>query len=87
MSKVTQLVHVQHAVFAVVDGGVSKWWVNTTDGVDHVKYRWGLQEPTEITEWQSMIALGPVTNADVPSNAHDGQTLLQLGWDGYGWKP
>lgn len=88
MSKVTELVQVRDAVFAVVDNGVSKFWVSDGVGVDHIRYRWGLPDGTTVIDNEpTMTALGPVTNCDVPSLSHGGLSLLQQGYNLFGWKP
>jgi hypothetical protein len=95
MSKVTELVSVKGAVFAVVDGGVEKFWIANGEAVGHVGWRWkdvsGTHNGTapvihEQANKPTMHGLGPVVNADVPSADHGGQTLIQLGWDQYGWR-
>lgn len=99
MSQVTQLVRVKSAVFAVVDNGVSKFWITDGPSVDHVALNAkkagvsGIYDDTlkraivhDVLEKETMYGLGPVTNFQYPSPNHGGQTLQQLGWDQFGWK-
>lgn len=97
---ITQIVRVKGATFAVVDNGaVGKWWMTDGEQVNHValnaaksgsvgvyNFDTGQAIIHEVTERLTMLGLGPVTNCLEPSPNHDGQNLIQLGWDQFGWK-
>jgi hypothetical protein len=96
--KVTEIVSCKGATFAVYDGGAAKFWIDTGTRVDHIANLWKDRSPgiynaatgkaniRDIDHPDTIGALGPVLNANVPSAYHGGQTLVQLGWDQFGWK-
>jgi hypothetical protein len=102
MSKVTELVSCKGAVFEVVDDGIEKNWIAQGGSfLDNIAYKLrdripGIYDPSkpsgsqatirEVPTAEEMCSLGPVRNCIFPSAAHGGQTLIQLGWDQYGWK-
>jgi hypothetical protein len=99
--EVTEIVRCRGAVFAVIDGGAAKNWIAVGTAVNHValnaakRGNQGVYEgdPTvdghavirEITALEEMHGLGPVVNCNVPSAQHGGRTLIELGWDQYGF--